>query len=258
LTNVNLYEGKALRALDVVMTAVSAALYSLVGYIIFLALPITTPGVGIVRFWPNVVIPAVFAVLFGPLVGGISAAIGIFISDTLIHHDPLLSLTAGVTSNFIGFYLIGYISRRNIDWTKMIAVSSIALLIGSTISEYFLLTYVSLNAAILFISLSVAAFILAIVVGYWRPEWRSYGIASLIGLGAGSTIIGFTVWLYSQFIVLPAAVGSGFQLPFYVAFIWLIWTFATEIPFLIVMGPPILEACYRAFPNLKPTKERSR
>jgi hypothetical protein len=29
------------------------------------------------------------------------------------------------------------------------------------------------------------------------------------------------------------------------------WTFATEIPFLLVLGPPILEAINRAFPTLR-------
>jgi len=234
--------------------AVSGALYGVVGYITYLVIPITAPGIGIVRFWPPVVIPAVFAVLFGPLPGGIGAAIGIFISDLLIHGDPLLSLTAGVTSNFVGFYLLGDISRRNIDWTKMIAITSIALLVGCASLEYVLLTYVSLNAAILFIGLSIASFSIAIAVGYLWPEWRSYGIGSIAGLGAGSTIIGFVVWAYSQVFSLPEVVGGGFQLPIYVAFIWIIWTFATEIPFLIILGPPVLKSVFKAFPSIKPAK----
>jgi len=245
----------SMRTLDIVASALCGVLYGTVGYMIYLLAPITTPGVGIVRFWPSVVIPAVFAVLFSPLVGGLGAAIGIFISDLLIHHDPLLSLSAGVTANFIGFYLIGYISRRRIDWTKMIAVTSIILLAGFALLEYLLLTYVSLNAAILFIGLSIASYALMVIVGYVWPQWRSYGVASIIGLGVGSTIIGFAVWAYSQIFVLPAAVGGGFQLPLYVAFIWLIWAFATEIPFLIILGPPILKICIQAFPSLNPFKE---
>lgn len=241
-----------LKALDVALSGICGALYGVIGYIIYLIIPITAPGIGIVRFWPPVVIPAVFAVLFGPLVGGTGAAIGIFISDMLIHQDPFLSLTAGVTSNFVGFYLIGYISKQSLDWTKMIAFSSIVFLIGCTSLEYILLTYVSLSAAILFIGLSIASYSIAIAVGYLWPEWRSYGIASVTGLGVGSTIIGIVVWAYSQFFYLPAAVGGGFQLPFYVAFIWLIWVFATEIPFLVILGPPILKSCYKAFPSLAP------
>jgi len=33
--------------------------------------------------------------------------------------------------------------------------------------------------------------------------------------------------------------------------LYLVWTFSTEIPFLLVLGPPIIAAIYRAFPNLK-------
>jgi uncharacterized membrane protein len=245
-----------MKALNIAQIAVCAALYAAVGYIIYLFLPITTPGVGIVRFWPNVVIPAVFAVLFGPLVGGTGAAIGILISDILIHGDPLLSICAGVSSNFIGFYLIGYISNKNVDWTKAIAYVSIIFSIGIASLEYVLLTYFSLNSAILFISLSIASYSIAVILGQLWPEWRSYGIGSILGLGVGSTIIGFVVWGYSQFFVLPAAVGGGFQLPLYVSFIWLVWTFATEIPFLILLGPPILKACYRTFPQLMANKEK--
>jgi len=245
-----------MKALSIAQIAICAALYAVIGYVIYLLLPITTPGVGIVRFWPNVVIPAVFAVLFGPLVGGTGAAIGIFISDVLIHGDPLLSLCAGVTSNFIGFYLLGYVSSKNIDWTKAIAFASIIFSIGIVSLEYVFLTYFSLNSAILFISLSVASYSIAILLGQFWSEWGSYGIGSILGLGIGSTIIGFVVWSYSQFLVLPATVGGGFQLPLYVAFIWLVWTFATEIPFLILLGPPILKACYRAFPHLRTSKEK--
>lgn len=245
-----------MKAINIAQIALCGALYAVIGYLIFLLLPITTPGVGIVRFWPNVVIPAAFAVLFGPLVGGLGAAIGIFISDVLIHGDPLLSLSAGITSNFIGFYLLGYISRKNIDWTKMLVFSSIVFSIGIASLEYVLLTYFTLNSAILFIGLSIASYSIALLLGQFWPEWRSYGIGSIVGLGVGSTIIGLVVWGYSQVFVLPPAVGGGFQLPLYVAFIWLVWTFATEIPFLILLGPPVLKACYRAFPHLRRSKDK--
>jgi uncharacterized membrane protein len=246
--------------LEIAESAICGALYAVTGYIIYLFLPITTPGIGIVRFWPNVVVPAVFAVLFGPLVGGLGAAIGIFVSDVLIHGDPILSLSAGVTANFLGFYLIGYISRKNMDWTKLIAASSIGCLIFSfgslaTIS-YVTLPDESINALNLFTAIMIAVFIIAIGIGYLQPEWRNYELGSIIGLAVGSTIIGLVVWAYSQIFVLPAAVGGGFQLPFYTALIWLIWTFSTEIPFLILLGPPIIKICHHAFPSLRPKKNK--
>jgi len=245
------------KALDVVVSGICGALYALVGYLIYLFLPITAPGIGIVRFWPSVVIPGVFAVLFGPLVGGTGAAIGIFVSDTLIHHDPLLSLTVGVTSNFIGFYLIGWISRKSIEWTKTLAISGVVVGLSSICLGYALYIFVSLNATILFISLVIATYLVTIAAGFKWPEWRSYGIASMIGLGVGSTIIGIGVWAYSQLFVLPEAVGGSSQLPPWTIFVWLIWTFATEIPFLITLGPPILKACYKAYPSLMPQKKEA-
>lgn len=251
-----------MKPLEIAESAVCGALYAVTGYIIYLFLPIVTPGIGIVRFWPNVVVPAVFAVLFGPLVGGLGAAIGIFISDILIHGDPLLSLSAGVTANFLGFYLLGYISRKNMDWTKLIAFSGMGCLIISfgslTTVSYIDLPQTFVNALNLFTAIMTISFVVAIVIGYLWPEWRSYELGSVIGLVVGSTIIGLVVWAYSQIFVLPAAVGGGFQLPFYTALIWLVWTFSTEIPFLILLGPPILKACQRAFPSLAPQKIESK
>jgi len=251
-----------LKPLEIAESAVCGALYAVTGYIIYLFLPIVTPGIGIVRFWPNVVVPAVFAVLFGPLVGGLGAAIGIFISDILIHGDPLLSLSAGVTANFLGFYLLGYIGRKNMDWTKLIAFSGMGCLIiafGSlTTVLYIDLPQTSVNALNLFTAIMTISFVVAIVIGYLWPEWRSYELGSVLGLLVGSTIIGLVVWAYSQIFVLPAAVGGGFQLPFYAALILLVWVFATEIPFLILLGPPIIKACQRAFPSLIPPRAESK
>lgn len=244
-----------MRTIEIAASAVCGVLYGFLGYIVYLFTPITTPGIGIVRFWPVVIIPAVFAYLFGPLVGGLGAAIGIFISDLLIHGDPLLSLSAGVTANFVCFYLIGYISRRRMDWAKTVAITSIVLMVSFAIIEYVLLTYFSIEAVILFLGLSIASYTIMVAVGQAYPRWRSYGVASITGLLTGSTIIGFVVWAYSQVFLLPAAVGGGFQLPLYAALIWLIWTYATEIPFLIILGPPILKACLRAFPHLNPLRE---
>ena len=241
---------------DIVVSGICGALYAVVGYLIYLFLPITAPGIGIVRFWPSVVIPATFAVLFGPMVGGFGAAIGIFISDTLIHNDPLLSLTVGVTSNFVGFYLIGLISRKSIEWTKTLAISSVIVGLSSIGVGYALYTYDSINAAIMFISLVIATYLITVAIGFKWSEWRSYGIGSLVGLGVGSAIIGVGVWAYSHIFVLPDAVGGEINLPIWTTVIWFIWTFATEIPFLITLGPPILKACYKAFPSLAPKPEK--
>jgi hypothetical protein len=240
---------------DIMLSGICGALYAVAGFLIYNLLPITTPGIGVVRFWPSLVIPAVFAVLFGSKVGGIGGALGIFVSDTLIHNDPLLSLTVGVTSNFVGFYLIGLISRKDIDWKKSLGISSVVVALISLTMGYVLYTYASVNAAILFTSLVVVTYLVTVVVGSKWPAWRSYGLGSIVGLGVASAMIGIGVWVYSHLFVLPAVVSETSNLPLSTAAVWFIWTFATEIPFLITLGPPILKACYKAFPSLAPKPE---
>jgi len=237
-----------LKALDVALIAVNTALYAGVGYLAYFVFPLFCPGISVVRFWPVVIIPAVFAVLFGPFVGGMGAAFGIFISDMLVHGNVLLSLVAGVTSNFVGFYLIGYISRRKFNWSKLL----IALGLGYLALAYVSFVWLQFEIAVLFTAIIIGSYVILIIVGCLWSRWRSFELASTIGLLVGSTIIGFTVWAFSQFFMLPS---GEMQLPLYASLIWLVWTFATEIPFLIVLGPPIIEACYRAFPSLKPRQK---
>jgi uncharacterized membrane protein len=235
---------------DIMLSAICGALYAVIGYLIYILLPITAPGIGVVRFWPSVVIPAIFGVLFGPLVGGVGGALGIFVSDTLIHNDPLLSLTVGVTSNFVGFYIIGLISRKSINWKKTLSISIILVAFLSIVMGYVLYFYISANASILFTSIVIATYLITVAVGFKWPAWRSYGIGSMVGLGVASALIGIGVWAYSHIFVLPIAVSAISNLPLSTAVIWFVWTFATEIPFLITLGPPILNACYKAFPSL--------
>jgi uncharacterized membrane protein len=109
---------RRLRPLEVVTMGVCGALYAGFGYLTHLG--IFAPVIGVVRFWPAVIIPAVFAILFGPVVGGLGAVIGIFLSDMAIHGDALLSMTVGVPSNLLGFYLVGSIGRRPLDRTHLV------------------------------------------------------------------------------------------------------------------------------------------
>jgi len=246
------------RTLDIAMIGVSAALYAIVGYLTNLG--IVSPVVGVVRFWPSVIVPAAFAVLFGPWVGGIGAAIGIFISDMVHpgHGIAVLSLTVGVPANFAGFFLVGLISRRSIKLHHIaIAVTVGSLAVVGMIAYLLFLRLLSINVAILFLSMFIASVCIVLGVEVLIPHWESYGLAAVVGLFVGSTYIGFGLWAYSQFLPLPLALGWERSAPFYASFLWLVWTFATEIPFLIAVVPPILKACYSAFPSLKPSKERS-
>jgi len=252
-----------MRSLDVAIIGVCAAVYAVVGRLTDLGVT-----VGGVAFWPAAVIPAIFAVLFGPWTGGIGAAIGIFIRDMLFHGDPVLSLSAGVTANFAAFFIIGYVSRTNLDWKKL----SISAVIGSIIitvglllptlllpNETTLYTGLSTSEAIILfvVTVDVSLLVIAVVSKFW-PEWRNYGVGSVIGAGVGSAIIAVVVWAYSQVFFSPT---SYFKVPISSSFILIIfvWTFATEIPFILILGPPIIKACYKAFPSLRiPQKTEKR
>jgi len=235
-----------MKTLEIAMIGVGAALYAALGYLSFAILPVFAPVVGIVRFWPVVFIPAVVAVLFGPLAGGTSAAIGIFVSDVLIHGDPLLSFTVGVPSNFVGFYLVGLISKKNLNWRKTVislGVGCIILIVAgyllvdpALVVDYF--ARLGLNITVsdvmqavnLIVGVFIFSYVLVIAVGFLKPRWRSYGVASLIGLIVGSAIIGIGIWAYSQILVLPPMFNNAFELPYYAGLILFVWTFSSLAP----------------------------
>ena len=245
-----------MKTLDIAIMGVGAALYAIIG--VLTNLGIVSPVVGVVKFWPAVIVPGIFAVLFGPLVGGTSAAIGIFISDMVQpgHGIPLLSLTVGCTSNFVGFYLIGLISRQKMKWRNILLALFAGSIILTAMTGYlFIIELIDMDVLLLFLGVLFASIAIVIGVGFWKPEWKSYGLASVIGLLVGSAIIGFGLWAYSQFLALPL---TGFErnAPFYASFLWLVWTFATEIPFLVTIVPPVINICYKAFPSLNPKTEK--
>ena len=243
-----------MKTIDIAMIGVSAALYAIVG--ILTNMGIVSPVVGVVKFWPAVIVPAIFAVLFGPWVGGIGAAIGIFVSDMIQpgHGIALLSLTVGSTSNFAAFYLVGLISRRNMKWRNLLALLAIgSAVVTGMIGYLFLINQLSSDIVIMFLGVLYACVAIVIGFGLWKPEWKNYGLASVIGLLVGSAIIGFGLLGYSQILPLPLTTGFERNAPLYASFLWMVWTFATEIPFLVIIVPPVAKICYRAFPFLAPT-----
>jgi len=232
-----------LKTLDVAAFAMNAGLYAALGYILYYVLPLTAPGFGTVRFWPSVIVPAVFAVLFGPWVGGFGAAVGIFISDMLIHGNPVLSLMAGIPSNFAMFAIIGYLSKKNTDWKIPMAGCGVLAAFLVWLAYYVLAS----DLALLFTVIIVGSYVALAIVIALTPKWRGFEVGSTVGLLVGSSIIGAMVPLFSQFFIMPGNTGLT-PLTVTGGFVYLVFTFATEIPFLIIFGPPILAACYRAFP----------
>jgi hypothetical protein len=243
-------------SLQLATTAINAALYAGVGAL-WTVFPLTVFGV---RFWPQVFIPATFSVLFGPWTGGVGAAIGIFLSDVLYgHHDALLSLLVGVPSNFVGFFLIGLLTQRNLSGFSRRMLLFVSLLIPIFLAAYgvylfasptgfaspqFLVGFVGLLAVIVIVALSVA-----------RNKWADFEVASSIGLGVGSAIIGLGIVLYSSLFALPAVLGLGSgALPITFMYGTTAFTYLSEIPFIILLTPPVVAASRAAFPSLQVAK----
>lgn len=120
-------------SLKAVSTAFCAALYFIGAYA---TAYIPSPW-GFGQFRPAVVIPAFFAVIFGPWVGGIGAALGTLICDSVKHATLYMgSLLAAVPGNFVGFFLFGYITKRKFTWRRFILASNLTLSVANFIVAF--------------------------------------------------------------------------------------------------------------------------
>ncbi len=132
-------------ALRIALISISAALYAAA---IGVTSPISTPwGVG--QFRPGVIFPAVFAVIYGPFIGGVGAAIGTFVGDVVFLTPlglttPVLSIVAGVPGNFAGFFLLGWFVLKYRSWFGFVFGSFISLLVGNLIAALGVVGYLVL------------------------------------------------------------------------------------------------------------------
>jgi hypothetical protein len=237
-----------LKAIDVAGLALNIALYVAVGYIFYSLIPISFGGV---RFWPTVIVPAVFAVVFGPIVGGIGAAVGIFLSDAIFGNNLLLSLIAGVTSNFVAFFLIGYIAKKKIRWITPVIAYGVATAVFIWIGYAY--TGLDFWTKIAFIGVVAASYIIFLVpvVLLRNSRWRSFEVGSVLGMLLGAGIIAVTVPPFIAYFL------NGIPVTVPLALSTFFFTFFTEIPFVLVLGPPILAAINRAFPTLMRKNQKS-
>ena len=114
-------------------TAFCAALYAISCYLT--AFIVSPWGRG--QFRPAVVVPATFAIAFGPLPAALGAAIGTFVADSIKHGGPYIpSLVAAVPGNFVGFYLFGRLVERKFDWKRFLVASYFSLLVGNLIVAF--------------------------------------------------------------------------------------------------------------------------
>src|SRR4030065_2758050 len=226
-----------MRSVDVAAMGISASLCAVVGMPTHLVN--TVCGVAL---YPAVFIPAVFAVLFGPWTGGIGGAIGIFIRDMLFHGDALLSLSAGVTSNFVLFFVIGYVYRSSLGWKKLsfsLIIASIIIASGLLLptillpTQSIIFTQLTTSGSLILFAVSILVSLISIgIVAFFLREWRNFVVGSVIGQGLGAGIIAFVVWIYSQ---LFFSSTGYFKAPITYEFIPIlfVWTFATETLFLL-------------------------
>jgi hypothetical protein len=235
-------------ALKVATASLNAALYAALGAL-WTLFPITVFGV---RFWPQVFVPGAFAVLFGPWVGGVGAAVGIFIADVVYgHHDALLSLLVGVPSNFVAFALLGYLTRRSLKSTGRLASIAAGVAAPVIIAAYGLYAFSGSTLSLL-VGVSAIVVVLVAVPYLARSSWADVQAACSIGLAVGSLIIGFGLVAYSSFFVMPQVLGLGSSpLPIVFAYGTTLWTYLSEIPFLLVLTPPIVKAVRAALPSLR-------
>jgi len=234
-----------LKTLHIAAFALNAALYVALGIFVSTILPLNFGGV---RFWPQVIIPAVFATVFGPWVGGLGAAVGIFISDIALGGSPVLSLMAGITSNFLGFWILGYIANKKIDPQKS------SLIYGG-------FTFVAAVIAFLYtnlfsVGIIIGCYAVFLVIVWIRKKWASYELGSVVGLLVGSLIIGVMVPVYAVLFAPESSVFPGLTDAGILALFT--WTFVTEIPFMLVLGPPIIEAIHKAIPTLMKSSSENR
>jgi len=251
--NISASEKRVPASLMLATTAVNAALYAAVGAL-WTLFPITAFGV---RFWPQVFVPATFAVLFGPWTGGVGAAIGIFLADVIYgHHDALLSLLVGVPSNFLGFFIIGWAGNKRPARAVRPVLLFVSLLIPVALAAYGVLLLAApsgfSNPQVLVAIVGLVAVVTIVGLTFLRNRWADFETAASIGLGVGSVWIGLGLVAYSSFFALPAVLGLGSKaLPVTFAYGTIAFTYLSEIPFLVLLTPPVVAACRAAFPSLR-------
>lgn len=230
------------------MASLNAALYAATGAL-WTLIPITLFGV---RFWPQVFVPGAFAVLFGPWVGGVGAAVGIFIADVVYgHHDALLSLLVGVPSNLVGFALLGYLSRKPLKGAGRLGSIATGVAAPVIMVVYGLYAFSGSTLAMV-VGVAAVVVVLVAVPFLARSSWAEVQAASSIGLAIGSLIIGLGLVAYSSFFVMPQVLGLGSgALPIVFAYGTTLWTYLSEIPFLLVLTPPIVKAVRATLPSLR-------
>ena len=147
-------------SLTAVAVAICAALYAAGS---FTTAYIPSPW-GFGQFRPAVIIPAFFAVVYGPIPAGVGAALGTLICDSLKHGYLYPgSLIAAVPGNFLGFYLFGYMLRKRFTWGRFIITSHITLILANLVVAFLYVAFYKLLYLGQLVELSVSALVLLVL-----------------------------------------------------------------------------------------------
>jgi uncharacterized membrane protein len=119
-------------AKTIAAAATCAALYAICN---ILTSPIHTPW-GIGEFRPGVIIPAFYAIIFGPIPAALGAGVGSVIGDLVSlvpggASTPLVAIVAGGIGNFLGFLVLGYVYEKIKAWRGFILGTISGLFVGN-------------------------------------------------------------------------------------------------------------------------------
>jgi hypothetical protein len=145
---------------------------------------------GVGQFRPAVVIPAFFAVIFGPIPAAVGAAIGTLIADS-VKHGYLYpgSFLAAVPGNFIGFFLFGYIVKKKFTWGRFILASNVTLTVANLIVAFLYITVFK----VLYLS---------------QPAYVALSWDAIIFLSVGLTIWWFVTMLPFVLLITPLLIRA--------------------------------------------------
>ncbi|MBO3802561.1 MAG: ECF transporter S component [Candidatus Brockarchaeota archaeon] len=151
------------RSRKVAATALCAALYGATGYMTSF---IQSPW-GFGQFRPAAaVVPVIFAVLFGPWVAGVGAALGSQITDTLTPGYFLSGIIAGMPGNFLGFYLYGWLLRGRFSWRRFVLTSAFTLFAANLVTAALVAVYYAIFLPSVF-NLAWGAALTVGLTAYW-------------------------------------------------------------------------------------------
>jgi hypothetical protein len=107
----------------------------------------------------------------------------------------------------------------------------------------------TITSLVLFIVImAITLPIFGVMTKHWK-EFKNFGIGAITGQIIGAMIVSVAVWAYSLFFYSPTGYYTA-PLSASIVPILFVWTFATEIPFVLLISPPVIKACYAAFPQL--------